>query len=144
MNVFSDLATIECLKKDIYNVSIYIKAIPCDNIIECKNDEDERFCTLDNYIPYVIFVGILTIHGFLAYVMWNSTINGLDIIQKDMTISDEEMELLHATDKIRTLMFQAQNYEHFQKINSRFVEMEMKIHHENLSEVICCIKVSTY
>ena len=35
-NLFSELATIECLKADIENLEIKIRAVPCDGKRECK------------------------------------------------------------------------------------------------------------
>ena len=38
-------------------------------------------------------------------------------------------------------MFEIQSFENATDINSRFVEVEMKIHDGVKSEVVCCIKV---
>ena len=139
-DAFSDLATIECPKKDIYNVTITIRAVPCDGNYECENDEDEQNCSLPDYILIVTLVTIMSILAILGYFLWISTTAAFT--KKNPEASwPSDFELIHGTEALRETMFQTQSLENSEKINSEFIDVEMKIHSEELSEVVCCIKV---
>ena len=137
---FSDLATIECPQKDIYNVTITIRAVPCDGNYECQNNEDEQNCSLPDYILIVPLVTIMTILAIIGYVLWKSTT--VAFTKKTPKASlPSDLELLHGTEALREVMFQAQSLDNSKAMNSEFIDAEMKIHNEVLSEVVCCIKV---
>ena len=137
---FSDLATIECPKKDIYNVTITIRAVPCDGNQECKNNEDEQNCSLPDYILLVPLVTIMTILAIIGYFLWKSTTVAFTMKNPKATLP-LDLELLHGTETLREMIFQAQSLENSEEINSEFINAEVKIHNEVLSEVVCCIKV---
>ena len=139
MGVFSDLATIECPKKNIYNNTIWIRAVPCDGNYECYNDQDEQNCSIPDFVSIVILGTIMLISGFGALALWKSTTDIL--IRKTQMVTLKDLESLHGTDYLKNKMFEIQSCENAIDINSRLVEVEMKIHDGVKSEVVCCIKV---
>ena len=137
--VFSEVATIVCPKKNIYNGTIWIKAVPCDGNYECDNDQDEKNCSIPDFVSIVLLGIIMIISGCGALALWKSTTQSL--IRKNQKVTLEDLESLHGTDSLKTKMFEIQSFENATDINSRFVEVEMKIHDGVKSEVVCCIKV---
>ena len=137
--VFSDLATLRCPKKNIYNGTIWILAVPCDGNYECYNDQDEQNCSIPDFVSIVILGTIMLISGFGALALWKSTTEIL--MGKNQMEILEELENLHGSDSLKAKMFEMQSYESANSINSRLVEVEMKIHEGVKSEVVCCIKV---
>ena len=137
---FSELATIDCDKKNVYNTTIRIWAVPCDDIYECAYDDDEKNCSLPDSILIITLGIIILIFGILSYCLWKATIFSLTKKKQMPTLPDFAM--LHGTDTLKEIMFQAQSLESFESINSAFVDVEIKTHHGVLSEMVCCIKVS--
>ena len=133
------MATIECQKKNVYNVTITIKAIPCDGVYECQDDEDENNCSLPDFILIVALVVITIAFGTLGFLSWESTIQNLPV--KSSSTAMHNLETLHGTDSLRKAMFQAQTLHNVESINSELINVEMKVHHGVMSEVVCCIKV---
>ena len=41
---------------------------------------------------------------------------------------------------LKTVMFQSQSLDSSEDINSEFVAVEMKLHNEDQSEMVCCMK----
>ena len=137
---FSDMATIKCDKKDVKNVTIKIRAVYCDGISECQNDEDETNCFLPEYVLTVTLVIIVIILVILCTFWWKA--RTYTFSKKDQIPTLPDIELLHGTEALKETMFQAQSLDNFEHINSAFINVEMKIHNGTLSEIVCCIKVS--
>ena len=141
LGLFSDLATFECEKKDVYNVTIMINAILCDGIAECRDEEDEKNCSFPDYILIVSLTTIIVSFVIFGYLLWKT--NSLTLTNnKQIPTSLPNFEMLHGTATLKEAMFHAQSLENFEHIKSIFVDVEMKKHNGVLSEVVCCIKVS--
>ena len=137
---FSTLATFECDKKNVYNITIRTMAVPCDGNYECAYDGDEKDCSLPDSILIKTLGTIIIIFGILGYIWWKAAILALTKKKQIPTLPD--LAMLHGTEALKETMFQAQSLESFERINSAFVDVEMKIHNGVLSEIVCCIKVS--
>ena len=137
---FPELATIDCDKKNVYNVTIRIRSVPCDGNYECAYDDDEKNCSLPDSILIITLGIIIPILGTLGYCLWKAAILGLTT-KKEMS-TPPDLAILHGTEALKETMFHAQSLENFEHIKSIFVDMEMKKHNGVLSEVVCCIKVS--
>ena len=139
LGVFSDLATLKCLKKDTY-VDIMIKAVLCDGMIECKHEEDEQNCFLPYYIFIVTLVIAILVCYILAYLVWKHTRINLEPNRVNQPEMIPDFESLHQTMALKNVMFQAQNLDNSEDINSEFVAVEMKLHNKDQSELVCCMK----
>ena len=136
---FSDEATFTCEKRDVYNVTIWINAIPCNGIGDCIWDKDELDCSLPNFILIVILSVSITICGVFGFFLWQGI---TFVLPRKKNIHDwPDFDSLHQSDVLKETMFHAQSLENYQDFNSKMVEMEMKMHDKNISEVVCCIKV---
>ena len=47
---FSDLASKTCVKRNTYNATITVKAVPCNGIEECEDGSDEDNCFVLLYV----------------------------------------------------------------------------------------------
>ena len=129
-----------CTKKDTYNVDIFIKAVKCDGIKECQNDEDENECSLPDYLLIVILIIIVILNGFMAYLLKKWTISKLEPI-----VENQDFELIHGVEEIASKLKQVQSDTDIARhINEEFIEMEIAYHYGNCSETILCIKVSYF
>ena len=137
---FPELATIDCDKKNVYNVTIRIRSVPCDGNYECAYDDDEKDCSLPDSILIITLGIIILIFGILGYCLWKAAIIALAKKKQNTTLPDFLM--LHGSETLKETMFHAQHLEIFDHIKSIFVDVEMKKHNGVLSEVVCCIKVS--
>ena len=136
---FSEEATFTCEKRDVYNVTIWINAIPCNGIGDCIWDKDELDCSLPNFILIVILAISITICGVFGFFLWQGI---TFVLPRKKNIHDwPDFDSLHESDVLKETMFHAQTLENYQDFNSKMVEMEMKMHDKNISEVVCCIKV---
>ena len=136
---FSELATIDCDKKNVYNVTIRIRSVPCDGNYECAYDDDEKDCSLPDSILIITLGIIILIFGILGYCLWKATIIALAKKKQNTTLPDFLM--LHGSETLKETMFHAQSLENFEHIKSIFVDVEMKKHNGVLNEVVCCVKV---
>ena len=140
-NLFSELATIECLKADIENLEIKIRAVPCDGKRECKHGEDEDQCSLPDFILIVTLVCLVVINFILTLVLWKVTIEDYDLLKENETKTKAELNALHGTTHLKTVMFQMQHSTHVELINQRYFDMELDWHSRHFGEVVCCMKV---
>ena len=138
---FPPLATVECFKKDVYNLNITIKAFYCDGIDECKFGEDEAHCYLPDYYLLIAIPLVAIINLFIALIMWKSTIKHLQTINPKQEVSEEELEEMHDKDFKKTIMNEVQSSKEHRVLNNNFFQMELKKHSGLYSETICCIKV---
>ena len=138
---FSDLASKTCVKRNTYNATITIKAVPCNGIKECEDGSDEDNCSAPNWILPVLFALSISILTILSFFVWKSMIHNLSRLPKAAVLPD--FESLHGKDDMKSVMFQAQRQENFEDFNNEFLKTEMKIHDNVLEEVICCIKVGS-
>ena len=139
-NVFSPMATIRCLKKNVY-FNITIKAVMCDNISECANGEDEEGCFLDDYVSTTFLLSLIPICSFVTLLMWNLTVRHLNPVNPD-PIDLKSLGRKHLTEELETYMYQIQHTRYSKSINQAFIRMELTLHNGLSSETICCIKVS--
>ena len=137
---FSPLATITCLRKNVYNVNITINAVKCDGIIECATGEDEEDCKPPNY-TYYIFGGTLLLILFLDALVILLTVNQLQPIDDEQKVLNDDMEKLHSMYSLKTALWQRQNHMDQVATLGQVTKMEMLQHNGVLSEVICCMKV---
>ena len=138
---FSPTATEECLKKDVYNLNITIKASYCDGIVECKFGEDEAFCSVPDYYLLIAIPLVAILNSLMAFIMWKSTIKFLQPISLKKEMNEEEFEAIHTTDSMRTIMNEVQGLADRELLNNKFHQMEINKHNGLYSETICCIKV---
>ena len=137
---FSNLATEECLAKDTFNVNITIKAVKCDNIWECKSGIDESFCSIPDYISLIALIVFFIINSILIFMFWKMINRKLQVSDPCLFISQEELESLHQTADLTTVMHEVQKSERSKSINDSYVLMEIKTHNGSSSETLCCIK----
>ena len=74
-------ATTVCEKPGIYNnLTIKIRAVPCNGVVECKNEEDENNCNL-NYNKEVfssLAIGFVVAFGGSGLYVWSLDLNIFD------------------------------------------------------------------
>ena len=141
---FPPLATVECFKKDVYNLNITIKAFYCDGIDECKYGEDEAHCSLPDYYLLIAIPLVGILNSVIALIMWKSTIKHLQPINSKQKVSEEELEEMHEKDFKKTIINEVQNSSERKVLNKKFFQMELKEHSGHYGETICCIKVAIY
>ena len=136
---YSSLATVQCPKKNIYNVIIIIKAVPCDGKIECQDGKDESSCSMEDYIEIIIFLAVVAIIIALTIVMKKHTIKNLQRIDLNQTLTNEEFLTLHGTEKLKIKMQQIQSCKSSKDINQQFALWEIDQHGGNSNETVLCI-----
>ena len=62
-------ATVLCFEENRLDYNISILAIPCNNIVECKNAEDEEFCSQLEIIKWSVQIGLV---GSM-FIIWTLT-----------------------------------------------------------------------
>ena len=139
---FPPLATIECLKKDSYNIDITIKAFKCDGIVACEFGEDEAYCSLPDYYLIIAILIVAIVNFVIVAVIWKVTIKYLPPINQKQELSKEDFESMHNTDSLKMIMNEVQSLTKRKMFNRRFFQMEMKKHNGHCNETICCMKVS--
>ena len=65
-NIWQKEATVSCFEANRLDYNLSILAIPCNNVIECKNAEDEKFCTELEIIKWSIQIGFIV----LMFILW--------------------------------------------------------------------------
>ena len=74
-------ATVVCEKPGIYNnLTIKIKAVPCNGVVECKNREDEKHCNLDykEEVFSSLAIGFVVAFGGSGLYVWSLDLNIID------------------------------------------------------------------
>ena len=133
----------ECEKKNIFNVNITIKAVPCDGNPECQDGRDEYFCSLEDYIEIIILLAIIVIIMAVTIVMIRAIRKNCQPIDRNQTLTIEEFLSLHGTEELKTKMQQIQSCESAKKINQQFAKWEIDQHDGNTNETVLCIKVKS-
>ena len=138
---FSPFASITCQKKDIYNVNITIRAVMCNNIIECMHGEDEIGCFLPDYISFSFLLAVIPMCYSVCIILWKFTIKNLKPLKLD-PIHFRRLESLHQSPELEAYMYEVQHTRYSKSVNEEFIKMELKWHNGLTNETICCIKVS--
>ena len=140
---FSPLATIQCNRKDVFNLNITIMAVKCDGTIECESGVDEENCSLPDQVSVDTFAIVVLFSILVAIIMWISTILNLKPITNVQTsLSKESFDELHDTSRIKSFMNLVQGGTYAKVINETFFRMEMDHHNGHYNETVCCIKNS--
>ena len=141
-SAFSPMATVKCLKRDIYNLDITILATKCNGITECKYGEDEMNCSIPE--EYVAFTGVIAflIVILIGICLWNQTIKG-ELIEdiNSNTMTKNNFDKHHKSDEMKVHVFYCQGYKNMAEINRSYFAYEMEKHNWNVNETYCCIKV---
>ena len=141
---YPPLATRDCLKKDVYNINITIKAFKCDGNYECEFGEDEAHCSLPDYYLIIAIPLVAIFNSVIAFIIWKSTIKNLQPINFKQEVSEEELDEMHDKDFKNTIMNKVQSSEERKQLNNKFFQMELKEHSGLYGETICCIKVKQF
>ena len=133
----------ECEKKNIFNVNITIKAVPCDGNPECQDGRDEYFCSLEDYIEIIILLAIIVIIMAVTIVMIRAIRKNCQPIDRNQTLTKEEFLSLHGTEELKIIMQQIQSCDSAKKINQQFASWEIDQHDGSTNETVLCIKVKS-
>ena len=68
-NIWHKEATVSCFEANRLDYNISILAIPCNNVIECKNAEDEEFCDQLEIIKWSVQIGFIV----SMFIIWTLT-----------------------------------------------------------------------
>ena len=60
-STYPEEATIECLENRQEGFDVWIRAVPCNNIKECRNGKDEDYCNEDQTVFRIIIVSLIII-----------------------------------------------------------------------------------
>ena len=142
-STYSSLSTVECEKKNIFNVNITIKAVPCDGNPECQDGRDEYFCSLEDYIEIIILLAIIVIIMAVTIVMIRAIRKNCQPIDRNQTLTKEEFLSLHGTEELKIIMQQIQSCDSAKKINQQFASWEIDQHDGSTNETVLCIKVKS-
>ena len=105
-------ATVVCEKPGIYNnLTIKIRAVPCNGVVECKNREDERHCNLDykEEVFLSLAIGFVVAFGGSGLYVWSLDLNIIDPkeqSQQEKKQSDNDSENEENTIKNQVLVQQ--------------------------------------
>ena len=142
--VFSDLATIDCKKKDVFNLDIRVKAVKCDNVIECASGEDEAHCSIPDSLSVILWV-IVTILTFLtALLMWHFTTMDLEQVNIPENMTDEDFKIHHGLSSMSEIAKHMQSSTKAKVFNQWLIRMEMDHHNGLKGETVCCLKVCNF
>ena len=125
-----DEATFDCYKKDsMYNMWRHVYAVPCDNVEQCQDGSDERYCKLKELLLTILLVliAVILIGWLCLYLFYNVNVTNYD---SSMVCQSERMldiSLIVANGDINEI------YQLY------LTEIE---YHGNVANTFCCFKNS--
>ena len=123
-------------------MTIWIKATRCNGIVECKNGEDEDFCSLPSWISFLVLAITILISSILAFLMHKTTLKDFKLLSTTATIEENNFKTLHRTGALKSLMHQVQGSTNSKLMNHRYMALEIQHHNGSTSQTVCCIKNS--
>ena len=132
------------MKKDIFNVNITIKAIPCDGIEECVGGIDEAYCAINEiYTIVAVIIGYLLIIT-MSFLLWRKEELGDNTSEAVIELNQTLFETEHASEalaaEIAYLHENAINDDERREISAKLLKYEVN-YHNSTSQAICCMKV---
>ena len=132
------------MKKDIFNVNITIKAIPCDGIEECVGGIDEAYCAINEiYTIVAVIIGYLLIIT-MSFLLWRNEELGDNTSEAVIELNQTLFETEHASEalaaEIAYLHENAINDDDRREISAKLLKYEVN-YHNSTSQAICCMKV---
>ena len=132
------------MKKDIFNVNITIKAIPCDGIEECVGGIDEAYCAINEiYTIVAVMIGYLLIIT-VSFLLWRKEELGDNTSEAVIELNQTLFETEHASEalaaEIAYLHENAINDDDRREISAKLLKYEVN-YHNSTSQAICCMKV---
>ena len=132
------------MKKDIFNVNITIKAIPCDGIEECVGGIDEAYCAINEiYTIVAVMIGYLLIIT-MSFLLWRKEELGDNTSEAVIELNQTLFETEHASEalaaEIAYLHENAINDDDRREISAKLLKYEVN-YHNSTSQAICCMKV---
>ena len=132
------------MKKDIFNVNITIKAIPCDGIEECVGGIDEAYCAINEiYTIVAVMIGYLLIIT-VSFLLWRKEELGDNTSEAVIELNQTLFETEHASEalaaEIAYLHENTINDDEMREISAKLLKYEVN-YHNSTSQAICCMKV---
>ena len=132
------------MKKDIFNVNITIKAIPCDGIEECVGGIDEAYCAINEiYTIVAVMIGYLLIIT-MSFLLWRKEELGDNTSEAVIELNQTLFETEHASEalaaEIAYLHENTINDDERREISAKLLKYEVN-YHNSTSQAICCLKV---
>ena len=141
---FPATATEECLKADTNdNTTIVIKATPCNNVAECKEESDEKKCKDENDMVILIILGVSALVILISAWMkigqiswyWEKVVSHVRA-----GIYQELTEGAHGQQSLTSFVVSQQGTNHRKVTNLQFFKWELAHHGNNKAETFACIK----
>ena len=132
------------MKKDIFNVNITIKAIPCNGIEECVGGIDEAYCAINEiYTIVAVMIGYLLIIT-MSFLLWRKEELGDNTSEAVIELNQTLFETEHASEalaaEIAYLHENTINDDEMREISAKLLKYEVN-YHNSTSQAICCMKV---